>query len=89
MEYCSSLTIILQEESMYKNNTKKCKFIEADLGEYAYCDFLTKEHAVRAKRFVQTLEDYQATPLVSLDSLASRFGVRKIYVKDESKRMGL
>ena len=74
---------------MYKNNTKSCKFIEAELGEYSYCDFLKKENADRAKRFVQTLEDYKPTPLVSLDRLSKRFGVSKIYVKDESKRMGL
>jgi diaminopropionate ammonia-lyase len=74
---------------MYKNNSKNCKFIETELGEYEYCDFLTKENADRARRFVQTLEEYKLTPLVSLDSLSKRFGVSKIYVKDESKRMGL
>ncbi len=74
---------------MYKNNTKNCKFIEAELGEYNYCDFLTEENAKKAKRFIETLEEYESTPLVSLDALASRFGVQKVYVKDESKRMGL
>ena len=79
----------MRERRMYKNNTKNCKFIEADLGEYAYCDFLTEENARKAKNFAKTLEEYHSTPLVSLDALASRFGVKKIYVKDESKRMGL
>lgn len=74
---------------MYKNNTKNCKFIEAELGEYKYCDFLTKENAKKAEKFILTLEGYEPTPLVSLDALAARFGVQKVYVKDESKRMGL
>ncbi|MEP6261337.1 MAG: diaminopropionate ammonia-lyase [Gillisia sp.] len=39
--------------------------------------------------FHQTLEDYKPTPLVELNSLANKFGVKKIYVKDESFRFGL
>ncbi|HSJ11458.1 MAG TPA: hypothetical protein VK916_02165, partial [Gillisia sp.] len=39
--------------------------------------------------FHQTIEDYKPTPLVELKSLAEKFGVKKIYVKDESFRFGL
>ncbi|GAA0178380.1 diaminopropionate ammonia-lyase [Clostridium sediminicola] len=74
---------------MNTNNANSCKFIDVKLGDYNFCDFLTKENAEKALRFVQTQEDYKPTPLVSLNCLAKRFGVSKIYVKDESKRMGL
>ncbi len=72
---------------MNLNNTNECKYLDADLKEYALCDFLTKESAEKVKAFVQTQQDYHMTPLVSLASLAQRFGVKKVYVKDESKRM--
>lgn len=39
--------------------------------------------------FHTTLEDYKPTPLVELNNLAVKFGVKKIYVKDESFRFGL
>lgn len=52
-------------------------------------DFL-KEPAVRhIRRFHETLPDYRATPLVRLDGLSEKLGVKRIYVKDESKRFGL
>jgi len=71
------------------NNTNDCKFIDTKLEKYTLCDFLTKDKAEKAKVFVQTEKEYNVTPLVSLDCLAHKFGVKKIYVKDESKRMGL
>ena len=39
--------------------------------------------------FHKSLPDYQATPLVDLKSLASYYGVKKVWLKDESKRFGL
>ena len=42
-----------------------------------------------ARRFHESLPHYQATPLVSLPSLAAELGVGRVFVKDESARMGL
>ncbi|PCI25554.1 MAG: diaminopropionate ammonia-lyase [SAR324 cluster bacterium] len=39
--------------------------------------------------FHQSLDVYDATPLVSLPELAAKLGVKQILVKDESKRFGL
>jgi len=39
--------------------------------------------------FHRGLPGYEQTPLVSLDGLAARLGVSKLWVKDESKRFGL
>lgn len=40
-------------------------------------------------RFHTSLPDYSPTPLVKLDHLANEIGVRAIYLKDESARLGL
>ena len=40
-------------------------------------------------QFHQTLPNYQKTPLIDLKELAKYCGVKKIWVKDESKRFGL
>ena len=45
--------------------------------------------AEEAGRFHRSLPGYRPTPLVSLPCLASKLGVRGIYVKDESARFGL
>lgn len=71
------------------NITKDCNYIDVELGQYKTCDFLNKENAEKARTFVATQEDYEITPLVSLKELSKVFGVKRIYVKDESKRMGL
>ncbi len=42
-----------------------------------------------ARRVVRAHENYASTPLVRLDGMARRLGVRAIFVKDESKRFGL
>lgn len=39
--------------------------------------------------FHKTLPNYEASPLADLDNLANLSGVKKIWVKDESKRFGL
>lgn len=41
------------------------------------------------QRFHQTLPDFRATPLVPLPDLAQQLGIRAIFVKDESSRLGL
>ena len=45
--------------------------------------------AQRVRRFHRTLPGYRATPLASLDGLAARLGVARLFVKDESPRFGL
>ncbi|MCW1873298.1 diaminopropionate ammonia-lyase [Erwinia sp. INIA-01] len=45
--------------------------------------------AEEAHRFHAKIPGYAETPLVSLDKLAAKLGVKAIYVKDESKRFGL
>ncbi len=52
-------------------------------------DFLKEPEVRHIRRFHETLPGYRATPLVRLDGLAERLGVKRIYVKDESKRFGL
>ncbi len=42
-----------------------------------------------ARRIVCAHENYAPTPLVRLDGMARRIGVRAVFVKDESKRFGL
>ena len=45
--------------------------------------------ATEVLAFHKKINGYNATPLVSLKKLASHFGVKNIFVKDESKRFGL
>lgn len=51
--------------------------------------FLTESELTNVRRFHSTITDYQATPLVKLNSLSQRLGIGSIYVKDESKRFSL
>lgn len=51
--------------------------------------FLAEEEVDNIRRFHSTISNYQATPLVRLDRLANKLGVKRIYIKDESKRLGL
>ena len=52
-------------------------------------DLFTAEVAEKTRQFHQQIEAYQPTPLVSLEQLAARLGVKAILVKDESYRFGL
>lgn len=47
------------------------------------------EQAEKTSRFHRQLPGYAPTPLISLDALAGRLGIGKLWVKDESKRFGL
>lgn len=51
--------------------------------------FLSKEEVSRAKNFHESFPEYDKTPLVELDNLAKRIGLKGIYLKDESYRFGL
>jgi diaminopropionate ammonia-lyase len=52
-------------------------------------EFLTESAVSHIRKFHETLPGYRATPLLRLDGLAVKLGVKRIYVKDESKRFGL
>lgn len=52
-------------------------------------DFLTYEATMAVRNLHQSLSEYCETPLIPLNSLAKRWGVKGIYVKDESYRFGL
>jgi diaminopropionate ammonia-lyase family len=43
----------------------------------------------RIERFHRSLPGFAPTPLVPLDSVAAELGVRHVFIKDESNRMGL
>ena len=47
------------------------------------------ETGERVHAFHRSFPEYQPTPLVRLEHLAARLGVRELYVKDESYRFGL
>ena len=47
------------------------------------------EEAAKARRFHSTFSEYKETPLVSLEKLAGKMGVKSVYLKDESFRFGL
>lgn len=47
------------------------------------------EAAQDALRFHRSLPSYKVSELISLDSAADKYGIRSIYIKDESSRFGL
>ena len=49
----------------------------------------SRKEANKAKRFHMSFDNYEATPLYSLDHLAKTLGVKKILIKDESSRFDL
>lgn len=51
--------------------------------------FLAPEATENARRVHSALPVYAPTPLVRLDGLARRLGLKAVFVKDESKRFGL
>ncbi|MDH4617111.1 diaminopropionate ammonia-lyase [Brevibacillus sp. AY1] len=51
--------------------------------------YLSTQASLSAKAFHKSFPNYQPTPLVSLPGLASKCGIRQLYVKDESHRFGL
>lgn len=47
------------------------------------------EQAAKVLHFHQSFPEYSVTPLVKLENLAKKLGIKEIYVKDESYRFGL
>lgn len=52
-------------------------------------DFLNLETARKVQRFHSSFDVYKPTPLIELKNLAVNFGLKNIYVKDESFRFGI
>jgi len=52
-------------------------------------EMFSPQAALHVKQFHQTMPGYQPTPLVRLDQLAKQIGVKDIFIKDESHRLGL
>lgn len=60
-----------------------------ELGVKTSVDYLERVEVDKVRRFHQTFEAYQMTPLTSLPDLASYLDVAGVYVKDESYRFSL
>lgn len=57
--------------------------------ELADLSFINEEESSKAQKFHASFPQYSVTPLRRLKNLASLFGVKDIFVKDESFRFGL
>lgn len=51
--------------------------------------FLSPEAVANVRRIHKGLDSYRPTPLVRLDKMAEKLGVKAVFVKDESHRFGL
>ena len=63
--------------------------ISTNLNNSTDVDFLTEDIVNDVEKFHTSIDEYKKTPLVKLDNLASKLGVKNIFVKDESYRYGL
>lgn len=52
-------------------------------------DFMSEDIVEKVNRFHKSFDEYSITPLHNLEGLANRFGVKNIFLKDESYRFGL
>ncbi len=69
--------------------TRSSDFVCGPRAAYSREYFLfTIKEASQALAIVQSLPEYEATPLRSLDGLAAECGVRRVLYKDESARFG-
>lgn len=68
---------------LVNDNTRKTD------SEKASATFMSREVIEKVRNFHKSFPEYQVTPLHSLDGLSKQFGVRHIWVKDESYRFGL
>ena len=55
----------------------------------SFANYYGYKQAEKVCRFHSSFPEYTVTPLVRLENLAKLFGVKDIYVKDESYRFGL
>ena len=66
-----------------------CEFLAANCAGKTDCDLFTPDVAKKVRRYAKTLKQYEPTPLVALTELSQKMGVKHVFVKDESYRMGL
>lgn len=59
------------------------------LVEKSSVKFMSQEIVNRVRSFHKKFSHYEPTPLESLDNMANKFNIKKIWVKDESFRFGL
>ncbi|WP_125154808.1 diaminopropionate ammonia-lyase [Clostridium rectalis] len=52
-------------------------------------DFISEEIISKVRKFHNTFNEYEITPLHSLDNLADYLGIKNLFLKDESYRFGL
>jgi len=55
----------------------------------ALTEFLSTEEITKVQSYHSRFDKYEPTPLVDLTNLAKHYGLEKIWVKDESYRLGL
>lgn len=80
----SNLTDIKTEiQYIVNENTRKTD------SEKVSAAFMNREVVEKVRSFHKSFPEYKVTPLYSLDVLSKHFGVRNIWVKDESYRFGL
>ena len=72
-----------------KKNILGSEFYASNCKGTTDCDLFTPKVAANVIRYSKTLKEYKQTPLVDLKNMASLMGVKKVFVKDESYRMGL
>lgn len=90
---CESERAVLQ--GMPGQEASGCRVMQVDWLEMrssqraAIPEQFTQMAAQAAKKFHQSVRGYERTPLFSLQELAAKWGVRGIFVKDESKRFCL
>lgn len=65
---------------------------ESDLVPFAHSaarSWTTREPIASARAFHRTIEGYGVTPLTELPTVAAELGVGRVFLKDESERLGL
>ena len=63
--------------------------VSTPINSYDLPPFLNEEISNKVRSFHSSIKGYEITPLVSLSNLASKLGIKGIYVKDESYRFNL
>ncbi|RJP60034.1 MAG: diaminopropionate ammonia-lyase [Ignavibacteriales bacterium] len=63
------------------------KNVNPNVSEYA--NLFSDEIAIGIRNFHRTVPKYNTTPLIELEDTAIKFGISKLWLKDESHRMGL
>ena len=73
----------MSEKILWRENTLPKSKKENDL------DFLSLDEITKARNFHKSFPEYTVTPLVNLENLSERLGLKGLYLKDESYRFGL